>query len=121
MSRSSKTDQQYTGVVSDKLGPFSLPVPVRIEVLAVDAPRHISVALAGDDQKGQARIRGTLQALAAPLNEGSTRLTLRMRIDVLGKLASLGHHPCAAARTSSSPRSWPIRVVLGPAVPAAIG
>src|SRR5438477_11694643 len=37
--------RHYTGIVADKLGPFSLTVPVRIEVQDVEPPRHITAEL----------------------------------------------------------------------------
>lgn len=86
-------DRRYSAVVSDRIGPFSLQVPVRISVLEVDAPRHISAELTGDDKRGQARVRGTLTATAEPAADGGTSLTLSMRVEVLGKLASLGAIP----------------------------
>ena len=86
-------DRQYTGVVSDKLGPFSLKVPVRITLQQVDPPRHITAALVGDDLNGQARVYGTLEALAEPTTDASTQLRLSARVEVLGKLATLGAAP----------------------------
>jgi uncharacterized protein len=86
-------DRQYTAVVSDRLGPFSLQIPVRIDVQEVEAPRRISAALAGDDKRGQARVRGTLQAAAEPKDDQTTELTLGVRVEVLGKLATLGAVP----------------------------
>ncbi len=117
-----EVDQHYTGVVSDKLGPFSLKVPVRIDVLTVDAPSRITAGLAGDDQKGQARVRGTLEALAEPTDAKSTRLTLGMRIEVLGKLASLGASPMRhRADDLFNTFVENVRVELGDALPAQIG
>jgi carbon monoxide dehydrogenase subunit G len=116
-----EADQHYTGVVSDKLGPFSLKVPVRIDVLDVDAPSRITAALAGDDQKGQARVRGTLEALAEATDDG-TCLTLSMRVEVLGKLASLGASPMRRrADDLFSTFVENVRVELGDALPVPIG
>ena len=87
-------DTRYTAVVSDRLGPFSLQVPVRIKVLDVEQPRHIMAELTGDDKRGQARVRGTLEATAETQPDGAgTTLTLSMRVEVLGKLATLGAIP----------------------------
>jgi carbon monoxide dehydrogenase subunit G len=86
-------DAQYAAVVSDRLGPFSLQVPVRIEVQQVEPPRRITAALTGDDKRGLARIRGTLEALAAQKDDHTTELSLSMRLEVLGKLATLGALP----------------------------
>src|SRR5919202_3333901 len=57
-------DQRYSAVVSDRIGPFALSMPVNIEVKEVEPPKRITAELAGDDKRGQARVRGTLEATA---------------------------------------------------------
>jgi carbon monoxide dehydrogenase subunit G len=87
-------DKRYTAVVSDKIGPFSLTVPVKIEVESVEPPRRIAATLTGDDKRGQARVKGTLEATAEPgADDSSTALVLSMRMEILGRLASLGAVP----------------------------
>jgi carbon monoxide dehydrogenase subunit G len=86
-------DQRYAAVVSDRLGPFGLHVPVRIDVHEVEAPRRIAAALTGDDSRGQARVRGTLEAVAEAQGSDATELTLRVHLEILGKLATLGAMP----------------------------
>jgi carbon monoxide dehydrogenase subunit G len=78
--------------VSDQLGPFKLSVPVEIEVESVDEPRRLSAVVTGTDRRGQARINGTLSADIEPLDSG-TRIALSMRMEILGKLATLGASP----------------------------
>jgi uncharacterized protein len=85
-------DRRYSAVVSDKLGPFRVQVPVQIDLTSVEEPRRIVADLAGNDSRGQARVRGTLEATIAPAGAGS-RLTLGMRLEVLGRLAALGAAP----------------------------
>ena len=87
-----EADRRYAAVVADRLGPFGLQVPVRIEVQSIEEPRRIQAALAGDDSKGQARLRGTLAAEVEPKEDGS-ELTVSMRLEVLGRLAALGAAP----------------------------
>jgi carbon monoxide dehydrogenase subunit G len=72
-----EADQRYAAVVSDRIGPFSLSMPID---------------LSGDDKRGQARVRGTLEATAEAQN-GSTQLRLGMRLEILGRLATLGAVP----------------------------
>src|SRR6266545_4867260 len=79
-------DRRYTAVVSDKLGPFRLQVPIQIEVKSIVEPRQIVVELSGNDSRGQARVRGTLDASVDSADAG-TQLALGMRLDVLGRLA----------------------------------
>lgn len=87
-----EADRRYTAVVSEKLGPFRLQVPVQIELRSVDEPRQIVAELSGNDSRGQARVRGTLDARLEPAGQG-TRLTLSVHLEVLGKLAALGAAP----------------------------
>lgn len=89
-----EVDRCYSAVVADKLGPFSLSLPVRIEVQSIDEPSSITAQLEGNDSRGQARIKGTLEARVAPAVAGSgAQIALSMRMEVLGKLASLGAAP----------------------------
>ena len=85
-------DKRYSATVSDKLGPFKLTVPVQIELLSVDEGRGIAAELSGNDSRGQARVKGNLDAALEPQGSGS-RLTLGIHLEVLGKLAALGAAP----------------------------
>jgi uncharacterized protein len=85
-------DKRYSAIVSDRIGPFSLSVPVTIEVKDVEEPRRITADLTGDDKRGQARVKGTLEATADAHN-GSTELRMAMRLEILGRLATLGAVP----------------------------
>jgi uncharacterized protein len=87
-----EADQRYAAVVSDRIGPFALSMPINIEVKDVEPPRRITADLSGDDKRGQARVRGTLEATAEAQN-GSTQLRLGMRLEILGRLATLGAVP----------------------------
>jgi uncharacterized protein len=89
--RELEPEKRYAAVVADRIGPFALSVPVTIQVTALESPR-LAADLTGDDKRGQARVRGTLEAIAAE-TEGGTELQLRMQMEVLGKLATLGAVP----------------------------
>ena len=90
--RTLESDRRYSALVNDQLGPFKISVPVEIELQAVEEPRRISAAVTGADRRGQARINGTLGAQIDALESG-TRIALSMRVEVLGKLATLGAAP----------------------------
>src|SRR4051794_21631366 len=75
--RELEPDRRYAATVSDRLGPFKLSVPVEIELKSVEEPRRIVAGLTGADSRGQARVRGDLEALVEP-TEGGARLTLGM-------------------------------------------
>jgi carbon monoxide dehydrogenase subunit G len=85
-------DRRYSAVVSDRIGPFALSMPVRIEVTAIEPPRRITADLSGDDKRGQARVRGSLEA-TADTQDGGTELRMGMRLEILGRLATLGAVP----------------------------
>jgi uncharacterized protein len=85
-------DRRYGATISDKIGPFRVTVPVQIAIETIEPPRRIVAAISGNDAKGQARLKGHLEATVDPEREG-TRLVVATRIDVLGKLATLGAAP----------------------------
>jgi carbon monoxide dehydrogenase subunit G len=70
-------------------------MPVTIEVRDVEEPRRITADLTGDDKRGQARVKGTLEAIAEAQDDGSpsTQLRMAMRLEILGRLATLGAVP----------------------------
>ena len=84
--------KRYSATVTDKLGPFRLQLPVEIAVQSADAPSGLVAELTGNDGRGQARVKGTVEAVLSPAAAG-TRLTLNARLEVLGKLAALGATP----------------------------
>lgn len=87
-------DHRFSAVVADQIGPFKLSVPVQIELQAIDQPHRITAELTGNDSRGQARIKGLLEArIESREPEIGSRIALSMRMEVLGKLASLGAAP----------------------------
>src|ERR671927_1479969 len=78
-----EADQRYAAVVSDRIGPFALSMPINIEVKDVEPPRRITADLSGDDKRGQARVRGTLQATADEQG-GATQLHMGMHLEIVG-------------------------------------
>lgn len=85
-------DHRYGATITDKIGPFRVSVPVQIEIQTIEPPRRIVAAISGHDAKGQARLKGSLEATVDPVGE-ATHLVIVTRIDVLGKLATLGAAP----------------------------
>ena len=82
----------YSATIEDKLGPFKVEVPVTIDV-SEDAPaRRMTANVAGNDKRGQARVRGEVAASVVAADGGSA-LELTSRIEVLGRLATLGAVP----------------------------
>jgi carbon monoxide dehydrogenase subunit G len=85
-------DRRYSATISDKIGPFRVTVPVQIAIETIEPPRRIVAAISGNDAKGQARLKGNLEATVDQEGDG-TRLVVSTRMDVLGKLATLGAAP----------------------------
>jgi carbon monoxide dehydrogenase subunit G len=85
-------DRRYSATISDKIGPFRVTVPVQIAIDSIEPPRRIVAAISGNDAKGQARLKGNLEA-TVDLDGTGTRLVVSTRIEVLGKLATLGAAP----------------------------
>jgi carbon monoxide dehydrogenase subunit G len=82
----------YAATIEDKLGPFRVEVPVTIDIRSDATARKMTAVIAGNDKRGQARVRGEVAAVVVPEADGS-RLELTSRIEVLGRLASLGAVP----------------------------
>ena len=82
----------FTATIEDRLGPFRVEVPVSIKV-GNDTDSHTMTAdIAGNDKRGQARVRGEVAAVIIGEQDGA-RLELTSRIEVLGRLAALGAVP----------------------------
>ena len=83
---------RYSATVTDKLGPFRLQLPVEIAIQAREAPHRLAAELTGNDSRGQARVKGTVEATLAAAG-GGAHLSLSAHLEVLGKLAALGATP----------------------------
>ena len=80
----------YTATMVEKVGPFRVEFPMRIEVEQSVPLSHIKARASGSDSK-----IGSLMKIDLDVNlkeEGSgTLLSLGVTVDILGKLATLGH------------------------------
>jgi carbon monoxide dehydrogenase subunit G len=85
-------EQRFSATVHDKLGPFKVEVPVVIDVTEDPAAHKMTARIAGNDKRGQARVRGEVTAVVVATATGS-RLELESSIEVLGRLAALGAVP----------------------------
>jgi uncharacterized protein len=90
--RELEPNKRYAATVTDKLGPFRLQLPVEIAIQSLEEPSRLTAELTGNDGRGQARVKGTIEALLQPAGEG-TKLGLNAHLEVLGKLAALGATP----------------------------
>lgn len=80
----------YTATMVEKVGPFRVEFPMRIEVEQSEPLSHIKARATGSDSK-----IGSLMKIDLDVNlkeEGNgTLLSLVITVDILGKLATLGH------------------------------
>ena len=90
--REIEPNRRYAATVTDKLGPFRVSLPVEIAIQALEEPSRLAAELSGNDGRGQARVKGTVEALLQPAGSG-TALSLTAHLEVLGKLAALGATP----------------------------
>jgi uncharacterized protein len=85
-------EAQYTALLTDKLGPFRLELPVRITLIDLQEPRRLAADVRGHDTRGQARVQGLLEVQLEAAGD-RTQLDLRLHMEVLGRLAALGATP----------------------------
>ena len=90
--RELEPNRRYAATVTDKLGPFRVSLPVEITIQALEEPSRLAAELTGNDGRGQARVKGTVEALLQPAGNGAA-LSLTAHLEVLGKLAALGATP----------------------------
>jgi len=80
----------YTATMVEKVGPFRVEFPMRIEIEQSEPLSHIKARASGSDTK-----IGSLMKIELEVNlkeEGSgTLLSFVATVDILGKMAALGH------------------------------
>lgn len=80
----------YTAVMVEKVGPFRVEFPLRIEVLQSQEMSYIKAQASGNDSRVGSRMKVELEVQLKE-DGGKTRLGLAANVDILGKLATLGH------------------------------
>ena len=81
--------RRYRAVVKDRVGPFSVTIPLDVEVDADEAARELRVKATGRDSILGSPVRMALTARLAP-HAGGSSLALNGNAEVGGKLAALG-------------------------------
>ena len=82
----------YGTTLVERLGPFSVQVPLSIVVEEDAGARQMVARISGEDRGGAARVRGTVRAAVGGDGTGSV-LEVAGDVEVLGRLASLGAVP----------------------------
>jgi carbon monoxide dehydrogenase subunit G len=80
----------YSALMVEKVGPFRVEFPMRIEVIERKEMSYIKAQAAGNDAKVGSRMKVDLEVHLRGDAEKST-LSLVVSVDILGKLAALGH------------------------------
>jgi carbon monoxide dehydrogenase subunit G len=91
--REAKTVQAgkfYSAIMVEKVGPFRVEFPTSIEVLEREELSHIKAQASGVDNKIGSRMKLELDVNLTE-RDGKTVLGLTAGVDILGKLAALGH------------------------------
>jgi len=82
--------KSYTATMVEKVGPFRVEFPMRIDVLQSDQMSYIKAQASGSDSRVGSRMKVELEVhLKGDGNQ--TLLSLAASVDILGKLATLGH------------------------------
>ena len=81
--------QRYRARMTQKVGPISLSVPLDVEILAAEPPRHLALSARGRDPLVGAEISMRVTIDCQPVGTGA-RLSIGAEGQVLGKLGGLG-------------------------------
>ena len=82
--------KSYTATMTEKVGPFRVEFPMKIDVLESRELESIKAQATGSDSKIGSRMKVELEVRLA--GDGDrTKLLLGANVDILGKLATLGH------------------------------
>lgn len=82
--------KSYSAVMVEKVGPFRVEFPMRIEVLESQELSHIKAQASGSDNRVGSRLKVELNVRLSG-DAHKTLLGLELSVDILGKLATLGH------------------------------
>lgn len=82
---------RYQAVVRDKVGPFTLRVPLAVEVLEATAPMRLRARAQGRDVAVQSLVKIELTLVLVETSAQTTTLQVGTDVTVLGKLGTLGH------------------------------
>lgn len=91
--REAKTVEEgksYTAMMVEKVGPFRVEFPMRIEVIQSEEMSYIKAQASGSDTKVGSRMKVELEVRLKEDGE-HTLLSFVASVDILGKLAALGH------------------------------
>ncbi|MGE5216056.1 MAG: CoxG family protein [Chloroflexota bacterium] len=82
--------KKYSATMVEKVGPFKVEFPTQIEVLERQELAHIKAQASGSDNKIGSRMKVDLDVNLRE-QDNKTVLGFVATVDILGKLAALGH------------------------------
>ncbi|MBI4490666.1 MAG: hypothetical protein HY694_16400 [Deltaproteobacteria bacterium] len=82
--------KSYAAKMVEKVGPFRVEFPMRIEVIQTEAMSYIKAQASGSDTRMGSRMKVELE-VSLKEDGKATLLTFVASVDILGKLAALGH------------------------------
>lgn len=82
--------KRYSATIVEKVGPFRVEFPTTIEVLEREEQKHIKARASGADNKIGSRMKVDLD-VSLRGDGATTVLAFVAGVDILGKLAALGH------------------------------
>jgi hypothetical protein len=82
--------KKYSATMVEKVGPFKVEFPTTIEVVQRDELNHIKAQASGADNKIGSRMKIDLDVHLRD-QDANTVLGFVANVDILGKLAALGH------------------------------
>ena len=89
-ARTIEVGKKYAATMVEKVGPFKVEFPTTIEVLERDELNHIKAQASGADNKIGSRMKIDLDVHLRD-QDANTVLGFVANVDILGKLAALGH------------------------------
>lgn len=82
--------KKYSATMVERVGPFKVEFPTQIEVLERQEPTHVKAQASGADNKIGSRMKVDLDVHLREQDQ-KTVLGFVATVDILGKLAALGH------------------------------
>jgi carbon monoxide dehydrogenase subunit G len=89
-ARTIEAGKKYSATMVEKVGPFKVEFPTTIEVVQRDELNHIKAQASGADNKIGSRMKIDLDVHLRD-QDANTVLGFVANVDILGKLAALGH------------------------------
>ena len=85
--------EKHVARIVERVGPFRLSIKLEVKIVQAVEPSLLQAELSGADSHGQNRLSGTLCAELNQASSAETVLSMDSRVEVTGKLATLGAAP----------------------------